>query len=81
MKQPKPEYPSRKLDQFVIRLPDGMREQLAETAKQNNRSMNSEIVARLENFLREKQTVDLGTNLSPRSEMTRGTLVELLSMV
>ncbi|MDN7760116.1 Arc family DNA-binding protein [Burkholderia multivorans] len=40
--------PSRSADQFVVRLPDGMREQIAEEARKNNRSMNAEIVARLE---------------------------------
>lgn len=31
----------------MVRLPDGMRDQIAEAAKANNRSMNAEIVARL----------------------------------
>lgn len=38
----------RESDKFMLRLPDGMRERIAEAAKENNRSMNSEIVARLE---------------------------------
>ena len=40
--------PSRHQDQFVLRLPEGMRERITESAKSNNRSMNSEIVAILE---------------------------------
>ena len=40
--------PSRTAEQFVIRFPDGMRDKIAETAKANNRSMNAEIVARLQ---------------------------------
>ncbi|PZR46006.1 Arc family DNA-binding protein [Burkholderia sp. WTPI3] len=39
--------PSRSADQFVVRLPDGMRDRIAEMARRNNRSMNAEIVARL----------------------------------
>ncbi|OKL45451.1 Arc family DNA-binding protein [Pseudovibrio exalbescens] len=35
-------------EQFVVRLPDGMRDKIALAAKENNRSMNAEIVARLE---------------------------------
>jgi hypothetical protein len=35
-------------DQFVVRLPDGMRDQLKAEAEANQRSMNAEIVARLE---------------------------------
>ncbi|MEQ9721307.1 Arc family DNA-binding protein [Yersinia alsatica] len=31
-------------DKFMLRLPDGMREAIAERAKKNGRSMNSEIV-------------------------------------
>lgn len=41
-------YPSRTADQFVVRLPDGMRDRIAEAAKDNARSMNAEIVARLD---------------------------------
>ena len=43
--------PSRHQDQFVLRLPGGMRERIAELAETNNRSMNSEIVAILEKAL------------------------------
>ena len=35
-------------DQFMVRLPDGMRDQLKESAAANGRSMNAEIVARIE---------------------------------
>ncbi|CAH1652116.1 Arc-like DNA binding domain-containing protein [Hyphomicrobiales bacterium] len=41
------ETPSRDLDKVIVRLPDGMREQLKEAAKFAKRSMNAEIVARL----------------------------------
>lgn len=41
-------YPSEVQDRFIVRLPDGMRERIAVAAKANNRSMNAEIVARLE---------------------------------
>jgi hypothetical protein len=46
--------PSRTADQFVLRLPDGMRPRIAEAAKANGRSMNAEIVARLEASFAEK---------------------------
>lgn len=42
------EFPSDRADKFVVRFPEGMRERIAEAAKANNRSMNAEIVARLE---------------------------------
>lgn len=41
-------YSSRTADKFVVRLPDGMREKIAEVARTYHRSMNSEIIARLE---------------------------------
>lgn len=44
-------YSSRTADKFVVRLPDGMRERIAEVARNHHRSMNSEIIARLERSL------------------------------
>jgi plasmid stability protein len=37
--------PSRSADQFVVRLPEGLRDALKARAAGNNRSMNAEIVA------------------------------------
>ena len=42
------EYPSAKLDQYIVRFPDGMRERLKRAAAANNRSLNAEIIARLQ---------------------------------
>lgn len=41
-------YPSQQQDKFVLRLPDGMRDRIKAAAEANNRSMNAEIVATLE---------------------------------
>lgn len=35
-------------DQYMIRFPDGLRDRLKEAAKDNARSMNSEVITRLE---------------------------------
>lgn len=35
-------------DKYVVRFPEGMRDKIAEAAKANNRSMNAEIIDRLE---------------------------------
>ncbi len=51
-------YPSRTAAQFVVRLPDGMRERIAEAAEMNARSMNAEIVARLQESF-EPRTVNI----------------------
>lgn len=40
--------PSKDQDKFIVRLPDGMRDQIADAARKANRSMTAEIVARLE---------------------------------
>ncbi|HBS7886127.1 TPA: Arc family DNA-binding protein [Klebsiella pneumoniae] len=43
--------PVREYDKFMLRFPDGMRDAIAERAKANGRSMNSEIVSILEDRL------------------------------
>lgn len=45
---PSGRVPSRGSDQFMLRLPQGMRDRLKDAADENGRSMNSEIVSRLE---------------------------------
>lgn len=42
---------SRVQDKFVIRLPDGLRPEIAAVASRNQRSMNGEIINRLERSL------------------------------
>lgn len=38
-------------DKYIVRFPEGMRDQLKAEAKRNNRTLNAEIVARLEGSL------------------------------
>lgn len=42
------------LDQFPLRLPDGMRDLIKDNAKANGRTMNAEIVAVLERYVEER---------------------------
>lgn len=49
-------YNSRTADKFVVRLPDGLRERIADVARTHHRSMNSEIIARLARSLDEEST-------------------------
>lgn len=42
---------SRHADKFVVRMPDGMRDKIADIAVSNHRSMNSEIVLQLERMI------------------------------
>jgi hypothetical protein len=48
------DYPSQEMDRFNVRLPAGMREAIAKRAKENGRSMNSEIVQILDDALNNK---------------------------
>lgn len=40
-------FPSERMERFIVRMPDGMREMIREAADANGRSMNAEIVVRL----------------------------------
>lgn len=44
----KPAFPSDEADKFVVRMPPGLRDELKAAAQANNRTMNAEIVARLQ---------------------------------
>ncbi|MGU0721203.1 transcriptional regulator AmrZ [Pseudomonas aeruginosa] len=68
LKQATPTYSSRTADKFVVRLPEGMREQIAEVARSHHRSMNSEIIARLEQSLLQEGA--LQDNLGVRPELS-----------
>src|SRR3546814_14313745 len=61
-------------DKFVVRLPDGMRERIAEVARNRHRSMNSEIIARLEQSLLQEGALD--DDLNMRLDSTELTLHE-----
>ncbi|GIZ12205.1 DNA-binding protein [Pseudomonas sp. NCCP-436] len=56
-------YSSRTADKFVVRLPDGMRERIADVARNHHRSMNSEIIARLEQSMLQEGALDDNLNL------------------
>lgn len=45
------QYNSRTADKFVLRLPDGMRDRISLAADKGHRSMNCEIIARIDNSL------------------------------
>ncbi|WP_433915653.1 Arc family DNA-binding protein [Pectobacterium polaris] len=44
-------FPSQVQDKFTVRFPDGLRDAIAEKAKVNGRSMNSEIIAAIESWI------------------------------
>lgn len=38
------------MDKFVLRMPDGLREEIRQAAEKSGRSMNAEMIYRLQNF-------------------------------
>lgn len=55
-------------DKYIVRLPDGMRDRIAELAKDSGRSMNSEIIAAIEQYLIAKTDEPSLTSLVERLE-------------
>lgn len=55
-------------DKFMLRLPDGMRERIRAAAAENGRSMNAEIVFRLEATLAYEAMDDWADNRKLRAE-------------
>lgn len=43
-------FPSERMERFIVRMPDGMRDRIKAAADANNRSMNAEIVSKLERY-------------------------------
>ncbi len=46
------------IERFTVRLPDGMRDTIAERARKNGRSMNSEIIQIIEDAIRRDAIID-----------------------
>lgn len=67
-----PPTENRDLNRFIIRMPEGMRDWIAEEAEKNHRSMNAEIVARLEESrnLRDSINGRMDSNPPPSKENT-----------
>ena len=65
MKQSPASRSSRTADKFVVRLPEGMRSRIAEVARHYHRSMNSEIIARLEKTLLAEGNLPADSSTSP----------------
>ncbi|MFG1331118.1 Arc family DNA-binding protein [Xanthobacter autotrophicus] len=63
-------------DKYVVRFPDGLRERLKALASQNGRSLNAEIIYRLERSLLDPQELKLH-DLERRQEEHMRRLVEL----
>ena len=73
----KPQKAGRGSDQFVARLPPGMRDAIAHEAENNGRSMNAEIVARLAFSFEEILSNEGMIQVSKRFEATAQALEHL----
>lgn len=71
------------VEKFVIRLPNGLRDQIRQLSEQNRRSMNSEIIMVLENHIRQQfmaQMADANPDMdfSPGKRRTEAELNRML---
>ena len=68
---------SREQDKFVLRMHDGLRPEISDAASINDRSMNSEIIFRL------NRTIELETQLADKDKIIRNllNLIEKLEAV
>ena len=73
-------YPSEMLDQYMVRFPEGMRDRLKDAAATNKRSMNAEILARLEtSFALDPESVDSVRRRVFGSDLTNEQVMEEVS--
>lgn len=54
----------------MLRLPEGMRDRIAAAARQNDRSMNAEIVSRLEESLVDDLFEENGSNYASKEQVS-----------
>ena len=73
-------YPSETQERFIIRFPDGMRDRITEAAKDANRSMNAEIVSRLQLSFDQPMMKILADDME-RSDARSGKLQHLTDLV
>ncbi|NBB81056.1 MAG: Arc family DNA-binding protein [Verrucomicrobia bacterium] len=76
-------FPSDTQDRFMVRLPEGMREMISAAAKSSKRTMNAEIVARLELSFADQEGHDMSAQPCPRpmSKTQLGALTLRLSAI
>ena len=66
-------YASQQLDQYIVRFPDGMRDQLKKAAKENNRSLNAEII-----HLIERGQASTNNQITPRDLFAASAFIALI---
>jgi hypothetical protein len=76
-KKAKLKRPNRGSDQFIVRFPDGMRDEIARKAEENGRSMNAEVIARLGASFEEVLTWEGMVQVSKRMEAAASAFEQL----
>jgi hypothetical protein len=81
MENTKPERAPQRGDKYILRLPEGLRDRIAEAAKAADRSMNTEFVRRIEQSFEPNESalplpVDLRDKLEAHAEEFGRTLTE-----
>ena len=76
-------FPSDAADKVLVRMPDGMRDSLKKAAKANNRTMNAEIIARLQLTFDETivTTVEARARLGPEEKRVQFNADEIAAKV
>lgn len=64
----RPAYPSDLIDKLLVRFPEGMRDKIKAEAEKNKRSMNAEIIDRLERSFSSPKAADEDFRLPPATE-------------
>ncbi|MCI0207001.1 UNVERIFIED_ASMBLY: Arc family DNA-binding protein [Cronobacter sakazakii] len=70
-------FPSQEMDRFNLRFPEGMREAIAERAKRNGRSMNSEIIQIIEDTLNRDNLINAAVDENISDKLDRSKVSEL----
>lgn len=67
------------IERFTVRFPDGMRDVIAERARNNGRSMNSEIVQILEDVIASDERRKQGLDLTGVSEEQMNYIIDTMT--
>lgn len=68
MENPKTHRAPQLADKYVLRMPDGMRDELAALARGNNRSMNAEIIGLLQQAMEARASAAPSINIELLAE-------------
>jgi len=60
-----PDLSRQEVEKFVVRLPKGMRKKISEVSRLSHRSMNSEIIARLEQSFAQQDDTETPAPTAP----------------